>query len=93
MGYEWTHWSLSGLDGIEPSEVLQALYAKRRRPQRAHGRNGITALTIWARTRRGRQLIVAVRRVCGRDWLIVGARDMYPSERVDFMRWEEAQDG
>jgi len=23
----------------------------------------------------------------------LGARDMYPSERVDFMRWEEAQDG
>jgi hypothetical protein len=41
----------------------------------------------------GRLLIVAVRRVSGQEWLIVGARDMYPSERVDFVRWEEAHHG
>jgi hypothetical protein len=93
VGYSWTGWSLSGLRGIEPFEVLQVLYAERRWPQRAHGPSGTTVLTIWARTRSGRPLIVAVRRVGEREWLIVGARDMYASERVDFVRWEEAQDG
>jgi hypothetical protein len=86
-------WSLSGLEGIEPFEVLQVLHATRRWPRRAHGQGGITVVTIWARTRTGRPLIVAVRRVSGREWLIVGARDMYPPEWMDFVRWEEAQDG
>lgn len=49
-------------------------------------------LTIWARTRGGRPLIVAVRRESGRDRLIVGARDMHLQERMHVVRWEEAQD-
>jgi hypothetical protein len=86
-------WAPSGLVGIEPFEVLQALFAERRWPRPAHGPNGVTVLTIWARTRSGRPLIVAVRQVSGREWLIVGARDMYPPERMDFVRWEEGQNG
>ena len=77
MGYSWTSWSLSGLKDIEPFDVLRVLCAERRWPQRAHGENGITVLTIWARTRSGRPLIVALRQLSGREWLIVGARDMY----------------
>jgi hypothetical protein len=93
MGYSWTPWSLCGLEGIERFEVLQVLHAERRWPRRAHGRSGITVLTVWAGTRSGRPLMVAVRRISEREWLIIGARDMYPPERMDFVRWEEAQDG
>jgi hypothetical protein len=93
MGCSWTRWSLSGLKGIEPFEVLQVLDAERRWPHRAHSPSGVTVLTIWARTRGGRPLIVAVRQVSEREWLIVGARDMHLQERAEFVRWEEAQDG
>ena len=89
MGYSWTPWALSGLDGIEPHEVVQALSAERRWPRQALGPGDITVLTIWARTRRGRPLIVAVRRSGQWGWLIVGAREMYAAERMEFVRWEE----
>ena len=49
-------------------------------------------LTIWARTRGGRPLIVVVRRTDKQEWLIVGARDMHLQERAEFVRWEEARD-
>jgi hypothetical protein len=47
-------------------------------------------LTIWARTQTGRPLIVAVRQTGDWDWLIIGARDMHPTEAAEFARWEEA---
>jgi hypothetical protein len=93
VGYSWASWSLAALDGIEPYEVVQALGADRRWPRQAHGRGGVPVLTFWARTRRGRPLIVAVHRTGDWDWLIVGAREMYAPERMEFIRWEEDQRG
>ncbi len=49
-------------------------------------------VTVWARTRTGRPLIVAVRRVRDWDWLIVGARDLTTAELIEFEQWEEAHD-
>jgi len=91
VGYSWARWALSGLDGIERFEVDQVLDAERRWPRGAHSRARLTVLTIWARTRNGRPLIVAVRRTDEREWLIVGARDMHLQERAEFVRWEEGQ--
>ena len=93
MPYSWAPWSLSGLKGIEPYEVLQVLDATRRWPRQAHGPDGVRVLTVWARTAAGRPLIVAVRRTGAWDWLILGARDMHVRERIEFVRWEETQDG
>jgi predicted DNA-binding protein len=62
---------LAGLVGIKQFEVEQVLYAEQRWPRPAYGPSGVSVLTIWARTRRGRPLIVAVRRVGEREWLIV----------------------
>ena len=93
MVYSWARWSLAALDGIEPHEVVQVLGAERRWPRRARSRDGVAVLTVWARTRQGRALIVAVRRTSDWDWLIVGAREMHARERMEFVRWEEAPDG
>lgn len=48
-------------------------------------------LTIWARTRDDRPLIVAVHNVEGFTWKIIGARDMTPAELTDFTRWEQTR--
>jgi hypothetical protein len=91
--YLWPVWALDALHGIEPYEVVQVLGAVDRWPRRAHGPDGLEVLTIWARTRAGRPLIVAVRQVDGWDWLIVGAREMRLAERREFVRWEEERYG
>jgi hypothetical protein len=56
---------------------------------------GCAILTIWARTRAGRPLIVALRKVqdSQRDWWIVGARDMNESEHGLFEQWETKAGG
>ena len=92
MGYEWPGWALDALRGIEPHEVMQALGADRRWPRGAAGPGGVGVLTVWARTRPGRPLIVAVRQVGDWDWLIIGARDMHPTETAEFERWEASHD-
>ena len=51
---------------------------------------GVAVLSIWAQTAAGRPLIVAVRRTGDWDWLIIGARDMRPTEAAEFARWKEA---
>jgi hypothetical protein len=88
--YEWPGWALDALRGIEPYEVMQALGADRRWPRRATGPGGVGVLTVWARTRAGRPLIVAVRQSGDWDWLIIGARNMDPAETAEFKTWEEA---
>lgn len=93
MGFEWPQWALDALRGIDPAEVVQALDAKRRLPRPARSATGVEVLTVWARTRAGRPLVVAVRRTDPWTWLIIGAREMYLQERTEFARWEEAQDG
>jgi hypothetical protein len=53
----------------------------------------VRVLTVWARTRTGRPLIVAVRQTADWDWdwdwLIIGARAMTAAETAEFDRWEE----
>ena len=51
---------------------------------------GVRILTIWARTRAGRPLVVGLRKVSDtqRDWWIVGARDISESEHALFEQWE-----
>jgi hypothetical protein len=90
--YEWQGWALDALRGIEPYEVVQVLGAERRWPRPAKAPSGVDVLTVWARTRDGRPLIVAVRQVDRWDWTIIGARDMDPAEATEFARWEEATD-
>ncbi len=48
-------------------------------------------LTIWARTRAGRRLIVATLPAEGFDSWIVGVRDMNPAEAAEYDRWEATQ--
>lgn len=73
--------------------MVPALDAKRRLPRPARSPAGVPVLTVWARTRAGRPLVVAVRATGPRTWLIIGARDMSMTERAEFARWEGAQDG
>lgn len=87
MGYEWLAVALDALRGIEPSEVVQALAAPLRRPVPAEAA-GVPVLTVWARTRAGRPLVVVVRRVGDFDWVIVGAREMNQKQLAEFEQWE-----
>jgi hypothetical protein len=56
-------------------------------PRRAHN-EGITTLTIWARTTNGRGLIVAVRPIGPMEWQIWGVREMTSAESAEFDAWE-----
>jgi hypothetical protein len=95
VGYQWLPITLAQLHDIEPYEVLQALSAGRRYPVPGRSAQGVRILTIWARTRAGRPLIVALRKVqdSQRDWWIVGARDMNDSEHGLFEQWETKAGG
>ena len=87
MGFDWL--AALALTGIEPHEVMQVLTADRRWPRRAFGGpERLPTLTIWGRTRAGRPLIVATRRVGGLDYLIIGAREMTAEELLAFEAWE-----
>ncbi len=88
VGYEWLPIALARLRGIEPHEVMQALTAETRWPRPVTGPGGVALVTIWARTRAGRRLIVVVRKVGAFDAWIVGARDMNPAEAAEYDRWE-----
>jgi hypothetical protein len=78
-----------GAAGIEPHEIMQVLEGERRWPRAAvSATNGLRPLTIWGRTRTGRPLMVAVRRLDGRDWEIVGARSLTSGELAEFEKWE-----
>ena len=91
MGFEWPDWALAGLRGIEPGEVLQVLNTDGRWPRTAVSDTGMQVLTVWARTRTGRPLLVAVRQVSQWDWQILGARDLNPKEAEELTTWEEGQ--
>ncbi|NJC72089.1 hypothetical protein HC031_20555 [Planosporangium thailandense] len=90
MGYEWDPWYLPRLFGVEPYEVMQALYDDRPRlPQSMRSAEGLLVPTVWCRTRSGRPLIV----VLGAtekpfEWLIRGVRDMDEAEAAIFAAWE-----
>jgi hypothetical protein len=91
VGFDWQDWALAALalTGVEPHEVMQVLTADRRWPRRAlGGPQRLPTLTVWGRTRAGRPLIVATRHIGGRDYLIIGAREMTADELGDFEAWE-----
>jgi hypothetical protein len=89
MPWSWFPLALRNLTGIEPWEVIQALSADRRWPRPMIAEDtGIRALTIWARTRAGRPLKVAVRHVEGREWEIVAAAELTPDEDEQLREWE-----
>lgn len=88
MPYEWEEWALQALRGIEPYEVRQALGAARRWPRPATGAHGLPVVTIWSRTAAGRPVVVAVYRITGFTWKIIGAREMTEKELVEFTQWE-----
>ncbi|MGI5246133.1 hypothetical protein ACQEVU_49795 [Dactylosporangium sp. CA-139066] len=87
MPYRWWPATLAALNGIEPIEALEALNADRRLP-RAGVSLRLPVLSVWARTRSGRPLIVVLRHEGGLEWLIVGALDMTPVQLAEFEAWE-----
>ena len=87
MPYRWWPATLAALNGIEPLEALEALNADRRLP-RAGVALGFEVLSVWARTRAGRPLIVVLRHEGGMEWLIVGAIDMSAGQVAEFEAWE-----
>lgn len=91
MPYEWEEWALQALAGIQPYEVRQVLDAKQRWPRPGADHAGFRVLTIWARTRDGRPLIVAIHHIEGFTWKIIGTRDMTAAELADFNRWEQTR--
>jgi hypothetical protein len=90
VGYLWLAITLAQLRDVEPYEVLQVLNSRRRYPVPGQSSEGVRILTIWARTRAGRPLVVGLRKVSDtqRDWWIVGARDISESEHALFEQWE-----
>jgi hypothetical protein len=90
MPYEWLEvaFAVIARRGIEPYEVLQVLYGRRRRPVPVRSREGLMLLNIWGRTGSGRLLIVTVRPIREFDAAIVGAREMSVKEREEFEAWE-----
>jgi hypothetical protein len=78
--------------GIEPYEVRQVLESRRRWPRTATDANtGLRVVTIWGRTTAGRALIVAVFRVDGLTWKIIGARELTTGEMDELAGWEETR--
>jgi hypothetical protein len=80
------------LVGIEPHEVMEALFADRRWPRiGVSDDTGLVTLTVWARTRAGRPLKVGLRTVGGLDRQIFGARELTPDEVGEFEEWETSR--
>lgn len=93
VSWSWLPLALQYLaPGLQPFEVLEALGAARRWPRPALADDtGIRVLVIWARTRAGRPLKVAVRPVEGRQWEIVGAQELTIDEVAQLQMWEESR--
>jgi hypothetical protein len=95
MGWKWAPFVV--LDrlaerGLKPDEVMQVLNGNRRWPRRGTDSIGLQPLTIWGRTGTGRALLVALRPLAGRDWEIVGARDLTSSEVAELEKWEAGRE-
>jgi len=93
VGYDWVPLLLANLRDIEPYEVRQVLEDERPRWPRAAVGAGMAFLTIWGKTRRGRQLVVVLRPTeVSRNWLIVGTKQMTAEEAAEYDRWEAHRD-
>jgi hypothetical protein len=79
---------MQALAGIESHEVRQIIDARCRWPRPGGQLGGVRVLTIWARTKAGRPLIVAVYQASGFTWKIIGAREMTGDELAEFAGWE-----
>ncbi|MEN3308931.1 MAG: hypothetical protein V7603_5133 [Micromonosporaceae bacterium] len=90
MGYDWLPEALAALVGVEPYEALQVLTAARRLPLAASSA-GVPFVAIMGRTRAGRPLVVAVRKVGDFDQQIIGAREVTATELKRFETWEAGQ--
>jgi hypothetical protein len=89
MVWKWQPITLEGLDGIEPWEVIQALSGPRRWPRPSTSvTTGLSVLTIWARTDRGRPLLVALRPLDKRDWEIMAVRELTSGQVAELEKWE-----
>ncbi len=90
MVWSWLPLTLERLTGIEPWEVMQALTNSRRWPRPATSDySGMRVLTIWARTRAGRGLLVALRPLDGRDWEIIAVRLLTADELDELQKWRK----
>ena len=95
MGWKWAPFFVLDWLGdrkLEPHEVMQVLNGARRWPRLGTDSIGMQPLTIWGRTSTGRALLVALRPLTGRDWEIIGARDLTPSELDELEAWEAGRD-
>ena len=89
MGWDWVPGAMEQLEGIEPYEVLQALVASKRWPRNGVSRNtGMMSLTICARTRAGRPLMVGLIRLQGFEGLIYSAKELHGEQLAEFEAWE-----
>jgi hypothetical protein len=87
VGYDWLPQALDALTDVEPYEVVQMLSGARRLPLAASSA-GAPFIAIFGRTKAGRPLVVAVRKVGEFEQQIVGAREMTGGELKRFEEWE-----
>lgn len=88
MEWEWRPWSLEGLRGIEPHEVMQALNAARTLRRWADD----NVLAVFSQSSAGRRLVVALYEDVD-VWVVIGARDMSPDEAALFDGWMTGGEG
>ncbi|QLY28653.1 hypothetical protein [Nocardia huaxiensis] len=91
MPYEWLPWLSARLAevGLTADEVVEALESRYRWPRMSTSKTGLRVLQVWARTRDGKPIIVALRELGALDWQIIGAKPMTESQDIaDFEEWE-----
>jgi hypothetical protein len=92
MVWSWLPLALERLAGVEPWEVMQVLNNPVRWPRAATSDySELRVLTIWARTRAGRGLLVALRGPVGRDWQIIAVRPLSDDELDELQKWEDTR--
>ncbi len=81
MYWEWRDWSLAGLKGVEPYEVVQALSTGQMVRRWVDG----DVLAVVSSTVTGRVLVVALYEETG-TWVIIGARAATAEESLAYYR-------
>ncbi|MEC3918235.1 hypothetical protein [Nocardia sp. CDC160] len=91
MPYEWLPWLAARLTqaGLTHAEIIEALDSQRRWPRMSTSKDGLRVLQVWARTKAGKPIIIALRAMGGLNWQIIGAKPMTnPQDIADFEEWE-----